>query len=178
MTTFTITDLENQADHLSTQISLLQRQQDALHITAQLLRAGAVETVAAATLDQTLQDLPPLSPPAQDDLPPNNLPVHNLEDLDIDFSGTRNLLERLKLIGRAAEGHYLSLGVIAHYLQKARPNRKGSRRSLKTYIRTCISKHPQHFERVAPGIYRYYDQPRPRSVWQTDGYQPANDPEH
>ncbi|MYC28510.1 MAG: hypothetical protein F4X65_00255 [Chloroflexi bacterium] len=178
MTTFTITDLENQVDHLSTQISQLQRQQDALRITAQLLRVGAVETVAAATLDQPLQDLPPPSPPAQDDLPPNNLPIHNPEDLDLDFTGTRNLLDRLRVIGRAAEGHYLSLGVIAHYLQKARPNRKGSRRSLKTYIRTCISKHPEHFERVSFGTYRYHDTPRPRSVWQTDGYDHSADPEH
>ena len=163
MTTFTLADLKAQNDRLTAQIADLQEQRDALRITAQLLTGGALEAVAPAidTLDQPLQDLPPPVPSPQDDLPPNNLPIHNLEDLEIDFTGARNLLERIKLIGRATEGHYLSLGLLTHYLEKARPSRKGSRRSLKTHIRTCISKNRQHFQRVAPGIYHYYDTPRP-----------------
>ena len=180
MFTFTLADLEVQHDKLTTQIEQLQKQRDALRITAELLQgnAGNAVPITDDTLDQPLQDLPPPSPPLRDDPAPNNLPIHNLEDLDIDFSGTRNLLERLKRIGNATQGHHLSLGFLTHYLEKARPSRKGSRRSLKTYIRTCISRHPEHFQRVGPGIYRYYDTPRSRSVWQTDGYDHAADLEH
>ena len=186
MLTFTLADLETQNDRLTVQIAELQLQRDALRITAELLQGNTGDAVPTTddTLDQPLQDLPPPATPStpatplQDDLPPNNLPIHNLEDLDIDFAGTPNLLERIKRIGNATQGHYLSLGLLTHYLEKARPSRKGSRRSLRTHIRTCISKNREHFQRVGPGIYRYYDTPRPRSVWGTDGYDHAADPEH
>jgi len=179
MTTFTLTDLECQADQLTAQIEQLTAQRDALRTTAQLLSGGTTEAVTPSALNHPLLDLPPPQDlPAEDPLPIHNLPIHNLEDLDIDFTGARNLFERIQRIGRATEGHYLSLGLLAYYLEKVRPSRKGSHTSLRTHIRTCISKHPEHFQRVAAGVYRYYDTPRPRSVWQTDGYHPATDPEH
>ena len=180
MLTFTLADLEAQDDRLTAQIEQLTAQRDALRITADLLQDSVGDAVppASHTLDQPLQDLPPPVPPPQDDLPPvNTRAIDKLEDLQVDFSGSRNLLERLRRLGRAAEGNYLSLGLMAHYLARYKKPR-GSLRSLKTYIRTCISRHPEHFERVSPGIYRYYDTPRPRSVWQADGYDHASDPEH
>ena len=179
MTTFTLTDLADQAERLTAQIDQLTLQRNALLITEQLLLDGAVNT--ADTPDPPTDTPDPvndtIAPPLQDP-PINNLPIHNLEGLKVDFTGARNLLERLRRIGRATEGHYLSLGLLTHYLEQARPSRKGSRRSLRTHIRTCIGKHREHFQRVGPGIYRYYDTTRPRSVWETDGYDHATDLEH
>ena len=179
MTTFTLTDLSNQAQRLTAQIELLQQQRNALLITEQLLRGDAGDTTDTVdATDDTPSPVNDTPTPRLQDSPINNLPIHNFEGLEVDFTGARNLLERLRRIGQATEGHYLSLGLLTYYLEKARPSRKGSRRSLKTYIRTCISKHPEYFQRVGPGIYRYYDNPRPRSVWQIDGYDQATDPEH
>lgn len=179
MTTFTLTDLAVQADRLAAQIDQLTLQRDALLITEQLLRDGAVDTADTPDppTDTVVPDNDAPAPPLQDP-PINNLPIHHLEGLRVDFTGARNLLERLRRIGRATEGHYLSLGLLTHYLEQARPSRKGSRRSLKTHIRTCISKNREYFQRIGPGIYRYYDTPRPRPVWETDGYDQATDLEH
>ena len=169
MTTFTPTDLEYQAEQLTAQIELLQQQRDALRTTAAFLSGGAVGP--APPSDDSPDSLP------QDDPPHNSLTIHNMKDLDIDFTGARNMLERLKRIGRATEGHYISLGLITHYLARQK-KRRGSLRSLRTHIRTCISKHPEHFQRVAAGVYHYCDTPRPRSLWTIDGYEQAVDPEH
>lgn len=169
MTTFTLTDLVDQAEQLTAQIAVLQQQRDALRITAELLSRDALDTAFPTN------DIP--EPPPRDDPPHNSLPIDNMENLDVDFTGTRNMLERLQRLGRAAEGHYLSLGLMAHYLDRHK-KRRGSLRSLRTHIRTCIAKHREHFQRVGPGIYCYYDTPRPRSVWEKDGYDLAADLEH
>ncbi len=65
---------------------------------------------------------------------------------------------------------------MTHYLARTRTAR-GSLRSLRTYIRTCIARHPEHFERVGSGLYRYHDTPRPQSAWMQDGYVTV-DPDH
>ena len=50
------------------------------------------------------------NPPVQDRA------TDNMQGLEVDFTGCRNMLERLRRIGRACEGHYLSLGLVTHYL--------------------------------------------------------------
>ena len=52
--------------------------------------------------------IPAVSP--EPDTPVQDRAVDNMQALDVDFKGAKNMLERLRRIGRAAEGHYLSLG--------------------------------------------------------------------
>ena len=174
------------ADQLAEQIARDRQRLDSLNATVELLKDDPMPpTPRPGPKLKTLKlpagmgreqptAIPAVSP--EPDPPVQDRAVDNMQALDVDFKGAKNMLERLRRIGRAAEGHYLSLGLMAHYLARTRTAR-GSIRSLRTYIRTCIARHPEHFERVGNGLYLYHDTPRSRSAWMQDGYVTV-DPDH
>ena len=80
-------------------------------------------------------------------------------DLSVDFVGTSNMLARLRLIGRASEGRLLSTGLIGQYLREIGES-KASVARISGIVGTCVVAHPEHFERMGNGLYRYHDTPR------------------
>ena len=80
-------------------------------------------------------------------------------ELVVDFTATFNMLDRLRRIGRAAEGQLLSAGLVSRFLLDVGESR-GSMVNVRRDVGSCMADHPEHFESVERGVYRYHDSPR------------------
>lgn len=84
-------------------------------------------------------------------------PLQALADpatLLVDFRGTRRLLERLIRIGEAAQSKLLKAELVSRCLEDAGLY-WGNPRELRSSVSTRLANHPEFFEWVAQGIYRY-----------------------
>ena len=95
-------------------------------------------------------------------------------DLPVNLAGAYDILERLRRIGRAAGDELLSTVLISQYLEDARVSLT-SPKHLRRAVRSCIVDHPEHFEPIRSGVYRYHDTPRTRQVTADADYDYAAD---
>ena len=81
-------------------------------------------------------------------------PETNLSGLFVDFSGSRNTLERVIRIGEAAEGKLLNATKVARFLIDAGESR-GKLDSVRRNVGDALKLSPQYFEAVSPRIFRF-----------------------
>ncbi len=84
-------------------------------------------------------------------------PLQTLADpatLLVDFRGTHRLLERLIRIGEAARGKLLKAELVSRCLENSGLYR-GNPYELRNSVTTRLANHPEYFEWVAQGVYRY-----------------------
>ena len=81
-------------------------------------------------------------------------PDTNLTGLVVDFNGARNTLERILKIGEAAEGKLLNSTTVARFLIDSEESR-GKVDSVRRDVSQLLKGHPEYFEPVSTGTYRY-----------------------
>ena len=89
--------------------------------------------------------------------PWESIPLQGLADpatLLVDFRGTSRLLERLIRIGVAAQDKLLKAELVSRCLEDSGLYR-GNPAELRSSVSTRLANHPEYFEWVAHGIYRY-----------------------
>ena len=168
-TTFSLVDLEKEADLLTAQMDKIQKQRDALRTVIDLLHSsiGDAEMEAGTSLDDTLE---PASGPAEG---PDTTGPHDKTDLSglsVDFTGTHNMLDRIRRIGRAGEGRLLNLTKVSKFLLRAGES-TASLQNLRNNVYSCMKDHPEYFEKIDSGTYLYHD--TPQSLSSDDGYDPG-----
>ena len=82
--------------------------------------------------------------------------VIDLTGMTIDLTGAINLLDRLRRIGRAADGRLVNLTEMSRFIRESGASR-ATLKNLRSGVERAVREHPEHFERVAPGNYRYHD---------------------
>ena len=152
-----LTALKQDADRLTAEIELKQKQRDAL-LTVMDLYGGSGDVEAESGLGQA-KTRPPA--PEQRQGPPKPLAhdTTDLSDLSVNFTGTNNLFERLRRIGQVAEGRLLNLTKVSKFLL-ASGESCATLRNLRNNVYSCLKDHPEHFEKVSSGNFRYHDSPR------------------
>ena len=88
-----------------------------------------------------------------------------IKGLDIDLSEGKNLEEKFFLVcvGATILGKVISVGEVAQYLID-RGASKAKLRHAKSAVSTLIGGHDGYFEKIEPGIYRYYPEGKPDVV--------------
>ena len=90
---------------------------------------------------------------ARFNMAPIERPPMNLKDGDIDFSGAKNLEERLVRIAKATmDGVVLCTQVRDILIETG--ELRSSRRNMRNAVQTLLSKH-RDFQHIAPGAFRY-----------------------
>ena len=165
-----LTAMKHEADRLTAEIEHKKKQRDAL-LTVIDLYGGSEYAVAAP--DNSLADAPTAAPEQRQESP-NPIPHQStdLSDLSVNFTGTSNMFERLRRIGRAAEGRLMNLTEVSKFLLKSGES-DATLRNLRNNVYTGLKDHPEHFEKVGSGNYRYHDTPRTISLDDRDNDSPA-----
>ena len=170
--TFSLTYLENEADRLTAKLAKIQEQRDALRTVIDLLH-GSIEDAemeAGTSLDDTPIPVPAPDPapiPAQVPGPTEPHDKTDLSGLSVDFTGTHNMLDRIRRIGQAGKGRLLNLTKVSKFLLHAGES-TASLQNLRNNVYSCMKDHPEYFEKVDSGTYLYHD--TPRSLSYDDGY--------
>ena len=165
-----LTAMKHEADRLSAEIEHKKKQRDAL-LTVIDLYGGSGDAEAAP--DNSLADALPAAPEQRQESPkpmPNQ--TTDLSDLSVNFTGTGNMFERLCRIGRVAEGRLLNLTEVSKFLLKSGES-DATLRNLRNNVYSCLKDHPEHFEKVGSGNYRYHDNPRTAGLDDRDNDSPA-----
>ena len=111
---------------------------EALELQAHDLRIRRDALLGAADL---------LRPLANDD-------PEDLSDVLVDFDRCANNVERIIRIARAAPHKLLNVTKVAHYLESHEQS-NGKFETLRAEVGRAFIKHPELFERVSRGVYRY-----------------------
>ena len=125
------------AEYLSRAADLL-TQAEALESQAHDLRIRRDTLLEAADL---------LRPLVNDD-------PEDLSDIVADFTRCANYVERIVRIARVAPHKLLNTTKVAQYLLDHGQS-KGKFENLRTEVDRALAKHPEHFEKVSKGTYRY-----------------------
>ena len=78
----------------------------------------------------------------------------DLTDVVADFTRCANNVERIVRIARVAPHKLLNTTKVAQYLLDHGQS-KGSLKTLRTEVDRALAGHPEHFEKVSKGTYRY-----------------------
>ncbi|MCY4366200.1 MAG: hypothetical protein OXE17_08260 [Chloroflexi bacterium] len=166
-----LTAMKQDADRLNAEIEHKKKQHDALLTVIDMYSgSGDAEPIAGNALADDAQ----AQSPEQRRESPKSMPhqTTDLSDLSVNFTGTSNMLERLCRIGRAAEGRLLNLTEVSKFLLKSGES-DATLRNLRNNVYSCLKGHPEHFEKVGTGNYRYHDTPRTAGLDYRDYDSPA-----
>ena len=148
--------LQDYANRLAAEIELKKKQREALLMVIDLYGGGG-DLEAISPAPSTVQvEAPPPAP-----VLPKPLANYttDLSDLSVDFTGTTNMLERLRRIGQKAEGRLLNLTEVSRFLLRSGES-TATLRNLRNNVYSGLKDHPEHFEKVSSGNYLYHDTPR------------------
>ena len=167
--TITLNFLDKQYESLSEQLREKEKELDAIRtVRASISRAKAAEPdtnplsvsppschqAAEINSERVIISTPVYHKP--EDLPDQE--VIDLTGMTIDLTGASNLFERVKRIGRAANGKLVNLTGMTHFIKDSGVSR-ASIKNLRSGVERIVREHPEHFVKITPGNYRYHDVP-------------------
>ena len=148
-------EIRDLTDDLNRRVQALAEKRDTARKAAQMLRDTAITHEDGAPQSGE-SAAPAISQPA---------PAPDIAEWEIDYSRARNLLSRLRAIGKGAPDGVLRVGpvtnrLIADGVSGAKFN------NLRRAVDKTFRDHPELFEYVGPGTYRY-NAPHPESALNT-----------